>query len=165
MCIRWNISTVLECSRTLQRNGWRLVFHVQCHWWLLTINIVTCHLMTVLFFGARKQDAASKIAQTFHSRCKMLPGKSTFTVHCIHNQSDTIPPKVVLLTGTTGVGKSFLASKLAQLVDGELISADSVKVLLVFTVLNFSFTKTWIYFQTKLPFCTTQMSTIFLYTW
>jgi polynucleotide 5'-kinase involved in rRNA processing len=37
-------------------------------------------------------------------------------------------PKVVILTGTTAVGKSRLAVMLAQKLNGELISADSVKV-------------------------------------
>jgi 2-phosphoglycerate kinase len=37
-------------------------------------------------------------------------------------------PKLVVLTGTTAVGKSRLAALLAQRLNGELISADSVKV-------------------------------------
>jgi hypothetical protein len=56
---------------------------------------------------------------------KSLHGLSVLSVPA-HSQA---LPKVVLLTGTTGVGKSFLAAKLASLVDGELISGDSIKVL------------------------------------
>jgi hypothetical protein len=37
-------------------------------------------------------------------------------------------PKIIILTGTTAVGKSYIASKMAHLLNGELVSADSVKV-------------------------------------
>jgi tRNA dimethylallyltransferase len=37
-------------------------------------------------------------------------------------------PKIIVLTGTTALGKSYIASKMAHLLNGELISADSVKV-------------------------------------
>jgi tRNA dimethylallyltransferase len=37
-------------------------------------------------------------------------------------------PRVIIITGPTAVGKTKLSLRLAQLLDGEIISADSVQV-------------------------------------
>jgi hypothetical protein len=38
------------------------------------------------------------------------------------------PPRVLVIAGPTGVGKSALAERLCRQLDGEIISADSVQV-------------------------------------
>lgn len=43
--------------------------------------------------------------------------------------------KVVVIVGTTGIGKSKLAIELAQLFNGEVISADSMQIYKVKYVL------------------------------
>ena len=39
-----------------------------------------------------------------------------------------IPPRVLVLTGPTAVGKTHLSLALAEQLDGEVVSADSVQV-------------------------------------
>ncbi|KAI4321820.1 hypothetical protein MLD38_035155 [Melastoma candidum] len=50
------------------------------------------------------------------------------TVRCFISSSDD-KPKVIVLSGPTGAGKSRLALELAKRLNGEVISADSVQVL------------------------------------
>jgi tRNA dimethylallyltransferase len=44
------------------------------------------------------------------------------------SSSSSSLPQVVIITGPTAVGKTKLSLRLAQLLDGEIISADSVQV-------------------------------------
>lgn len=43
--------------------------------------------------------------------------------------SDADKPKVIILTGATGVGKTELSLTLAESLNGEIVSADSVQVI------------------------------------
>ena len=59
------------------------------------------------------------------SKFYMLSSKSTPMSH----------KEVVVVLGATGAGKSKLALDIAGLIDGEIISADSMQVLLYFILL------------------------------
>lgn len=65
------------------------------------------------------------------SRALFLPSTRT-AVYSTQQQRDAMghqeKPKVLVLTGPTGVGKTELSLLLAERLDGEIVSADSVQV-------------------------------------